>query len=516
MPLQSGSDAVLKAMRRSYRQERYLSIIDDVRARIPDAAITTDIIVGFPGETEADFAATLDVVRAARFAGAFTFQYSPRPGTPAAGMADQVPKAVVQERYERLVELQDAMAWAENRALVGRTVEVLVAAGRGPQGRGDRAAVRAGPRQPPRPLRPGRGPPRPPPRRPRRGRDHLRRPAPPGLRPPAAVACAAPAPATPGTPAPRPPTRAARARRPPRPPHRRSPRPCGATPALTPLTGAHMSHCTASGCAGLATHRRGPPIGAPGYGRAVPVLAAAFCPHPPLLVPELAGAAAPELDALRRAATRRWPRSRRTACRSWSSGVPPTVPSPDVRLRRRRHPGAVGCRGPAGGDGPAELPLSLTIGAWLLDRAAVPLESGLPRRLGPPGGPRRGARGRGRGHRPRPARHGRRARPPAPRRRPAGSTLRPRPSMRGSPAALGSRRAVGAGRRGEPTQPAVELAAAGAPAWAEAARRLGPRPADATHGCWPTRRRTASATWSPLDLGGMTSRTAVRPRKRGL
>src|SRR5258707_2712478 len=89
MPLQSGSDQVLRAMRRSYRSERYLGIIDRVRAAMPDAAITTDIIVGFPGETEADFQATLDVVRAARFASAFTFQYSTRPGTPAATMADQ-------------------------------------------------------------------------------------------------------------------------------------------------------------------------------------------------------------------------------------------------------------------------------------------------------------------------------------------------------------------------------------------------------------------------------------------
>ncbi len=131
MPLQSGSDTVLKAMRRSYRRDRYLGIIDRVRAAMPDAAITTDIIVGFPGETEQDFAATLDVVRRSRFAGAFTFQYSPRPGTPAAAMGQQVPKAVVQERYERLVALQDEMAWAENRAQVGRTVELLVAEGEG-------------------------------------------------------------------------------------------------------------------------------------------------------------------------------------------------------------------------------------------------------------------------------------------------------------------------------------------------------------------------------------------------
>src|SRR5581483_12075990 len=102
MPLQSGSDAVLRAMRRSYRSERYLQIIAEVRAAIPDAAITTDIIVGFPGETDDDFERTLDVVRAARFASAFTFQYSKRPGTPAAEMDGQVPRDVVQERYERL------------------------------------------------------------------------------------------------------------------------------------------------------------------------------------------------------------------------------------------------------------------------------------------------------------------------------------------------------------------------------------------------------------------------------
>ena len=93
MPLQSGSDAVLRAMRRSYRSERYLGIIDRVRAAMPEAAITTDIIVGFPGETEQDFQATLEVVAASRFAAAFTFQYSIRAGTPAATMPDQVPKA---------------------------------------------------------------------------------------------------------------------------------------------------------------------------------------------------------------------------------------------------------------------------------------------------------------------------------------------------------------------------------------------------------------------------------------
>lgn len=131
MPLQSGSADVLKRMRRSYRPDRYLAILDRVRAAMPDAAITTDIIVGFPGETEDDFAQTLEVVRRARFASAFTFQYSPRPGTPAATMDQQVPKEVVQERYERLVALQNEISWNENKKLLGRPVELLVATGEG-------------------------------------------------------------------------------------------------------------------------------------------------------------------------------------------------------------------------------------------------------------------------------------------------------------------------------------------------------------------------------------------------
>jgi tRNA-2-methylthio-N6-dimethylallyladenosine synthase len=131
MPLQSGSNAVLRRMRRAYRRDSYLGILDKVRAAIPDAAITTDIIVGFPGETEQDFAETLDVVRRARFAGAFTFQYSIRPGTPAATMDEQVPPDVVAERYGRLVALVEETALAGNRALVGCEVEVLVAEGEG-------------------------------------------------------------------------------------------------------------------------------------------------------------------------------------------------------------------------------------------------------------------------------------------------------------------------------------------------------------------------------------------------
>ncbi|AQX14823.1 tRNA (N6-isopentenyl adenosine(37)-C2)-methylthiotransferase MiaB [Tessaracoccus lapidicaptus] len=131
MPLQSGSDRILKAMRRSYRSERFLGILDRVRLAMPEAAITTDIIVGFPGETEEDFLATMDVVRRARFSAAFTFQYSIRPGTPAATMPDQVPKAVTQERYERLVDLVNEVAWEENRRFAGQDVEVMFATGEG-------------------------------------------------------------------------------------------------------------------------------------------------------------------------------------------------------------------------------------------------------------------------------------------------------------------------------------------------------------------------------------------------
>ena len=128
MPLQSGSDSILKAMKRSYRSTKFLGILDRVRAVIPNAAISTDIIVGFPGETEEDFQETLRVVEASRFASAYTFQYSIREGTPAATMADQVPKAVVQERFERLTALQDHISREENQAQVGRTVQVLVSA----------------------------------------------------------------------------------------------------------------------------------------------------------------------------------------------------------------------------------------------------------------------------------------------------------------------------------------------------------------------------------------------------
>ncbi|MGM0929578.1 MAG: tRNA (N6-isopentenyl adenosine(37)-C2)-methylthiotransferase MiaB [Actinomycetota bacterium] len=131
MPLQSGSDKILKDMRRSYRSKKFLGILDKVRERIPHAAISTDIIVGFPGETEEDFQATLAVVEQARFASAFTFQYSKRPGTPAAELPDQLPKSVVQERYERLTALQDRIAAEENAKQLGSRVEVMVTAQQG-------------------------------------------------------------------------------------------------------------------------------------------------------------------------------------------------------------------------------------------------------------------------------------------------------------------------------------------------------------------------------------------------
>ncbi|MFL5767280.1 MAG: tRNA (N6-isopentenyl adenosine(37)-C2)-methylthiotransferase MiaB, partial [Actinomycetota bacterium] len=125
-PLQSGSDRVLASMRRSYRSGRYLSWLERIREAVPDIAVTTDIIVGFPGETEEDFRATLDVVERARFDQAYTFQYSPRPGTSAADFDAQVPKEVVQERFERLLELQERISLVSNEALVGSTVELLI------------------------------------------------------------------------------------------------------------------------------------------------------------------------------------------------------------------------------------------------------------------------------------------------------------------------------------------------------------------------------------------------------
>jgi tRNA-2-methylthio-N6-dimethylallyladenosine synthase len=126
LPLQSGSTRVLKAMRRTYSRERYLRLVDELRAAIPDLALTTDIIVGFPGETEHDFEETLEVVEEVGYDGAFTFVYSPRQGTEAAAMAEQVPDDVKKERIERLVEVVQRVALERNRERVGRTEEVLV------------------------------------------------------------------------------------------------------------------------------------------------------------------------------------------------------------------------------------------------------------------------------------------------------------------------------------------------------------------------------------------------------
>jgi len=139
MPLQSGSDRILKEMRRSYRSEKFLGILEKVRRQIPDAAITTDIIVGFPGETEEDFLETMRVATESRFAASYTFQYSKRPGTPAAELPNQLPKEVVQNRYERLLALCNDLAWHENKGLIGKTVEVLVA---NDEGRKDAATNR--------------------------------------------------------------------------------------------------------------------------------------------------------------------------------------------------------------------------------------------------------------------------------------------------------------------------------------------------------------------------------------
>ena len=126
LPLQSGSTRVLKAMRRTYSRERYLKLVGEMRAAIPDLALTTDIIVGFPGETEDDFRETLEVVDEVGFDGAFTFVYSPRAGTEAAAMAEQIPDGVKRDRIERLVELVQRNAARRNEQRIGRVEEVLV------------------------------------------------------------------------------------------------------------------------------------------------------------------------------------------------------------------------------------------------------------------------------------------------------------------------------------------------------------------------------------------------------
>ncbi len=126
LPLQSGSSRILKAMRRTYSRERYLRLVSELRAAIPDLALTTDIIVGFPGETEGDFQETLEVVQEVGYDGAFTFVYSPRAGTEAAAMPDQVPDELKRERIERLVEVVQRVAAERNGARVAMVEEVLV------------------------------------------------------------------------------------------------------------------------------------------------------------------------------------------------------------------------------------------------------------------------------------------------------------------------------------------------------------------------------------------------------
>jgi tRNA-2-methylthio-N6-dimethylallyladenosine synthase len=126
LPLQSGSTRILKAMRRTYSRERYLKLVGEMRAAIPDLALSTDIIVGFPGETEDDFRETLEVVEEVGFDSAFTFVYSPRAGTDAAAMPDQIPDDLKRERIERLVDLVQRIAAERNELRVGRVEEVLV------------------------------------------------------------------------------------------------------------------------------------------------------------------------------------------------------------------------------------------------------------------------------------------------------------------------------------------------------------------------------------------------------
>jgi tRNA-2-methylthio-N6-dimethylallyladenosine synthase len=126
LPLQSGSSRILKAMRRTYNRERYLRLVDELRAAIPDLALTTDLIVGFPGETEGEFRQTIEAVEEVAFDGAFTFVYSPRAGTEAAAMAEQIPEEVKRDRIERLVDVVQHVAADRNAARVGRVEEVLV------------------------------------------------------------------------------------------------------------------------------------------------------------------------------------------------------------------------------------------------------------------------------------------------------------------------------------------------------------------------------------------------------
>jgi len=125
LPLQSGSDRILKAMNRHYDLASYMEKLNYLRKRVPDASVTSDIIVGFPGETEEDFEATLEALKIARYDRIFSFIYSPRKGTPAAEMEDQIPPEVKNERFARLLEVQNEISHEKNAALVGKTVRVL-------------------------------------------------------------------------------------------------------------------------------------------------------------------------------------------------------------------------------------------------------------------------------------------------------------------------------------------------------------------------------------------------------
>lgn len=126
LPLQSGDDEILKRMRRLYTQADFMDLVERMRAAIPDLSITTDIIVGYPGETEEQFQETLKVIRQVGFSSAFMFAYSPRPGTPGAVFKDQVPEEVKMDRLYRLIEIQNEISYAENQSLLGGTYEVLI------------------------------------------------------------------------------------------------------------------------------------------------------------------------------------------------------------------------------------------------------------------------------------------------------------------------------------------------------------------------------------------------------
>jgi tRNA-2-methylthio-N6-dimethylallyladenosine synthase len=138
LPLQSGSDRILAAMHRGYTSERFLEKLAMARRLVPDLSVSTDVIVGFPGETEEDFALTLEIVRTARFDSAYMFQFSPRPGTPAAEMGSRVPTDELQERFGRLVDLQNTITYERNETRVGKVETVL---GEGPSRKNPRMAT---------------------------------------------------------------------------------------------------------------------------------------------------------------------------------------------------------------------------------------------------------------------------------------------------------------------------------------------------------------------------------------